>query len=281
MTKCEELQRIPEVCNSEFVKTPDALLLRLIASGDMTNRLHHVLATEKRVKGEAQDRRTGALRLFQTPALFEGQNRTYRPKEADGDTLPPQDDPVQYKVKDVLTDLVGSWVEKIDTNGEKCEGNTHARASVEVSGQVILEDIPSTQLLFLEKELDDLRTLVQAAPVLGQDIRWKFNPDTGLHESPEIIQNRDAKEIKPVVLSPATDKHPANVTPVNATVVIGTYSTVKFSGAITPMEKRGLLDRIRILQGAVKRARETANTVDTEPVEHGKVVLDFVFDAIV
>jgi len=244
-------------------------------------KLHHILAVERRVKTDSQERRTLALRLLQTPSLFEGQTKTYSPKDADGDTLPAIDDPVQHKVRDVLADLVDSWVEKIDVIGEKHEGNMSARANVMIGDTVILEDGPSTQLLFLEKELDDLRTIVQVAPVLGTDVRWSYDPTTGLYESPEMKSNRTVKALKAVTLAPATDKHPAQVTPFNADVVAGEYTQVKFSGALTREEKRKLLDRIKILQAAVKRARETANTVETFTVAHGKVVLDFVFGDIV
>jgi hypothetical protein len=244
-------------------------------------KLHHILAVERRVKTESQEQRTHALRQLQSPALFEGQTKTYKPLDNEGDPLPPVDDKVQFRVKDVLRDLIDSWVEKIDTIGEKHEGNTVARASVKIGDEVILADVPSTQLLFLEKELDDLRTIVMAAPVLSSDVRWTFNSSLGLHESPEMVSNRNAKTVKAVTLAPATDKHPAQVQPVNVDTVIGQYTQVRFSGQLTPVERRQLLDRIKILQAAVKQARETANTVETDAVHHGKLILDFVFDGIV
>jgi hypothetical protein len=75
------------------------------------------------------------------------------------------------------------------------------------------------------------------------------------------------KSVIPVTLSPATDKHPAQVQAVTKDVVVGKFSTIKRSGAATAIQKAEALKRVDELLVEVKQARmranETAVTVGT------------------
>jgi hypothetical protein len=53
--------------------------------------------------------------------------------------------------------------------------NTEAKASVVVDGQTILTDVPVPYLLFLEKQLQDVKTFVLSLPVLSIDKDWQRN----------------------------------------------------------------------------------------------------------
>jgi hypothetical protein len=60
-------------------------------------------------------------------------------------------------------------------------------------------------------------------------------------------------------------------------VTVGTWTTVKFSGAIPAQEKNQLLDRVRSVADAVKEAREEANGMDVEKKKVGEAILAYIF----
>jgi hypothetical protein len=78
-------------------------------------------------------------------------------------------------------------------------------------------------------------------------------------------------------MAPATDKFPAQVKESMEEIQIGTYTDIKFSGAIPAVKKREALERIRVLKEAVKSAREMANTTEVEDVDLDSKMLDFIF----
>jgi hypothetical protein len=57
----------------------------------------------------------------------------------------------------------------------------------------------------------------------------------------------------------ATEQHPAQIEKWAEDVRIGTYTTKRWSGMLTPREKYEILSRIDILQQSVKRALSEAN----------------------
>jgi len=60
-------------------------------------------------------------------------------------------------------------------------------------------------------------------------------------------------------------------------VTVGTWTTVKFSGAIPANEKNRLLDRVRSLADAIKQAREEANGLEVENKRIGESLLSYIF----
>lgn len=60
-------------------------------------------------------------------------------------------------------------------------------------------------------------------------------------------------------------------------VPVGTWTTRKFSGALTENRKRELLDRVHALQDAVKTARERANQAEAPVVSVGAEIFGYLF----
>ncbi len=58
---------------------------------------------------------------------------------------------------------------------------------------------------------------------------------------------------------------------------VGTWTTIKFSGAIPASERNQLLERVRKLSDAVKAAREEANSIEAEKKKTGGTILDYIF----
>lgn len=83
------------------------------------------------------------------------------------------------------------------------------------------------------------------------------------------------KEQRPIVLYDATDKHPAQTQLITEDVSIGTWKTVKQSGAIPVPRKKVLLERVDKLLKAVLVAREQANSVEATDECVGAAIMGY------
>ena len=136
-------------------------------------------------------------------------------------------------------------------------------------GVAVLKDVPVTTLLFLEKQLVDIHTFVEKLPALDPGETWGYNPDVDHYASEPYQTTKTRKVLKNHVKAEATKEHPAQVETYTEDVVVGYWTTVKFSGAIPAREKNEILDRVRKLQEAVKSAREEANSMAVESEKIG------------
>jgi hypothetical protein len=144
-------------------------------------------------------------------------------------------------------------------------------------GTVLAADVPVTTLIFLEKQLIDVRTAVSKLPVLDPAIQWQAGD--GMWVAPEERTTRFDRVTEPLVLYPATDKHPAQVTTHERKVAVGEWATVNVAGGIKREQQREWLDRVETAMEAVKFAREAANSVMVEDRKMGKDILGWIFRA--
>lgn len=243
-------------------------------------KLNQIVAVVKDRKEEAKRILTEAYHLLQKPDLFSGMTRTYRPRLED--ELPLQQ---EYKQLQATTDIVirktrEAFTAAADTVLTQDAANATASADVvaELNGAKLeLKNVPVTHLLFLEKQLVDLRTLIEKAPTLDPSERWEKDSASGLYKTPPQESVRTRKVQKPIVLYPATEQHPAQTQVVTEDVAAGVWETVKFSGAISVDHRRLLLRRVTVLQEAVKVAREAANSIDVIDRKEGDQIFDFIF----
>lgn len=240
-------------------------------------RLNQILAVEKGAReAAATASRTATDALAKTGPLT-GITRTYNPKHEDGDRLPDERTLVQYSVADVFDELTGPLARLWDVTATKDETNRTAVADVVVDGDVLLEAVPATFLVWFEKQLDQVRRIVAAAPVLDPAEIWHDQAD-GVFRSDPSNTARTKKVPKTVVLYEATPEHPAQVQAFTEDVVEGEWTTTKFSGALPSSEKRAALNRIDRLADAVKVARESANASEVvDRSDIGSAVVDYVF----
>lgn len=207
--------------------------------------------------------------------LYSGQIRTYAPRDDDGERIPAQSQQVQLKASDVLGELAAQVGRHWDLELWRDEGNMAARADVVVDGQVLFAKLPATFLLFMEKQLNDWRTVVTKLPTLDPGDTWTLDETTGLHQTEPVKTASTKKILRNHQLSPATDKHPAQVTTYNEDVPVGDWTTVKLSGALTVPRQRELVERLDKLVDAVKSARERANLTEVEEVKAADALLDY------
>ena len=165
--------------------------------------------------------------------------------------------------------------ELIDTVAMKDHANCHAKADVVVNGQTLLADVPATHLLFLEKQLVDFHTALEAMPVLDAAYDWKKDEATSLYKSNPVKTTQMAKVEEPIVLYDATTEHPAQTQILTKDTPVGTWTIVMHSGAVAVSRKKELTKRAEVLLKAVKYAREEANSVDAPKKEHGEAIFSF------
>jgi hypothetical protein len=240
--------------------------------------LHQILAAEKGVKGRAERDLTNAYHTLQRTALLGGVSRTYQPVDDDGEKLPPESTLVQVNTADVIASVGKALTELFDVVLTKDAANQAATADVTVDGRVILPDVPVTTLLFLEKKLTDLHTFVLKLPTLDPADMWHYDPNRGYYATDQVQSRRTEKLPQFQVAYEATEHHPAQVHMHNRDITVGTWTTVKFSGALPAARVAELRDRVVALQKAVTEARQKANETPVTDRRMGEQVMDFLFN---
>jgi hypothetical protein len=246
----------------------------------MKPKLNQIIAVEKGTKTKVYEKLTENHKLLQRKELFLGHARRYSPKDDDptsptGEQLPPEEKRVQAKAEDVLRATAVSLTELFDVSATRDWGNTKAKADVVVEGKVIVADCPVTFLLFLEKQLADIHTLIKKLPTLDSSENWHHDDAQDLWATEEARSVRTKKISRALVLYEATKEHPAQVKEVTEDVLAGTWTTIKYSSSLPVSRVNELLGRVDALQKAVKFAREQANTMEVDQPRVGKTIFDF------
>lgn len=242
-----------------------------------TTKLNQVIAIEKATKSKAHADLTEAHQQLLKPALLAGISRTYRPKDEEGERLPPESTRVQLRGEEVLRRTAEVLTQLFDVVATKDVANCEAKADVTVDGKVLLTKVPVTYLLFLEKQLTDLHTFVKKLPVLDPAETWVSDPAQDCWATEPVETLRTKKMPRNHVKAEATEKHPAQVEVYYEDITVGFWRTVKYSGALPARRVSELLERVEKLQRAVKFAREEANAVDAQSVKAGEAVFGYLF----
>ena len=235
----------------------------------MSQKLFQLIVTEPEKKGAYEKMMSETRHVFKGQDLFLGLVKMYTPKNENGDPLPEERKEVVTTVNGRLSWGNHSVTELLDYELSRDLTNMQAKADIVVDGVTLAKGVPATNLLSLEKRLRELRDVYDQIPTLDLSKPWKQHEgNPGLWVWGPVEQYRTAKKTVPVIMAPATDKHPAQVKDVVEDVTIGTFRTTIFSGAVHPGTKAQWLGRIDKLITAVKDARMRANDV---PVVEGAV----------
>lgn len=238
-------------------------------------KLNQILAVEKGVKTRVYSVVTDLNKAAQKPALFNGFNKVYSPKDAEGEKLPSENQKVQLKVDGLLAQAARGITEYLDTTATKDFANCSARADVVVKGKVLIKDAPVTFLLALEKQFVDLQKFVSNLPVLDENEDWSKDANSDLYKTNPISTHRTKKTQKAIVLYDATPQHPAQTQLITDDIIAGYWEATKFSGAMPLPQRVKLLEKIEELSNAVKAAREEGNMVEAPPVSVGQALFDY------
>lgn len=245
-----------------------------------TKRLNQILATEKELKTNGYKRISEIYKQFQKPDGFNGFAKTYRKKD-EGDEksedFPPERKVVQHDAA-ALLDEVRDYMEKLfDIEAAKDWANCNARADVVLDGEVLVKEVPATFLLFLEKQLRDLRAEVDKVPVLDTAEAWTFDAQARSWKTGVVTTHKTKKEPRVVIKFEPTEHQPGQAEVFHEDRVVGYWDTVKMSTALSATRRKQLLDRIDAIAEAVKHAREEANEAEAPTKEVARAILGRVF----
>lgn len=246
-----------------------------------TTLLNQIIAVRASVKTDTEQKLTKLYHLLQKPSLLQGQSRTYTPSDDDGFRYPAETSNVQFKVEWALRDISAIMTDLFDVTAQLDWSNQHARADVVLLGGetpvTVLRDVPVSYLLFLDKQLIHLETVIRKLPTLDATEEWEFDANQDVYRTKPVSTVKTKKVLRNHVKADATERHPAQVETYTEDLPIGTWNTVKFSGALPATKVNAMLMRVAALSRAVKFAREQANLADIVKVNPGRAILDYVF----
>lgn len=243
-------------------------------NGNKNYKLAQVLAIEKGIKERVGKTVTEVHQAAQKPSLFSGFVKRYRRINEAGEVYPDQRAKVQMSAEQSLRTVIDSKAELLNVTAQKDYANLEATADIVVDGQVVVVAAPATFILWLEKQIEDIRTFVSKLPVLDEAEDWELDAATNTFKSGEVSTHRTQKIAEPIVLYPATDKHPAQTQLITRDVLVGYWDEVKLSGALPVPRKAAILARIEKLYRAVKVAREAANMAEAPRRDVGGALLN-------
>lgn len=240
-------------------------------------KLNQILAIEKGVKSSSYNALTTLDKKAQKAALYEGRARTYKPLDDEGEVFPSENQKVQLRSKDVLKQIQSTLSEYFDIVFTKDMANLEAHADVVVDGKTLLQRVPVTYLLFLEKQITDLRTMIGRMPVLDPSEAWVWDDGQSAFRTDALRSAKTKKVPRNHVKAEATEHHPAQVEVYHEDTVVGYWTNIKYSGALSQTRKDQLMERTEKLLKAVKMAREEANSTKVDSSYAAYSLFGFIF----
>jgi hypothetical protein len=239
--------------------------------------LHQLLAIESGIKASSEKELTQLYKAVQKESAFDGRNSTYRPYHEDGDKQPDKLQLVAITAERALVDARKAVSRLFDIVATKDKTNTVTNASVVVDGKLVMENVPVSTLITMEKKLNDLETFVRTLPTLPLDRIWRYDANQGYFATEPVKTFTTKKVSKVLVKYDATDKHPAQTEVIQDDVQVGEWTTTFQHGGLPADRKQQILDRITRLKEAVKFARERANRVKVIDVKVADPIFDYLF----
>lgn len=239
------------------------------------NKLNAVVAVEKEVAARIKSKVTAIYHTFQKPDLFNGFSKIYQPIDEEGERYAPENKKVVCNTTDMLKSLSKLLTEFFDITLTKDVGNTFASSDIIVNGQTIASNVPITFLIFLEKQLVDIRTNINSIPILDINEDWTHDENSNLYKTENIKTHKTKKVPFRFVKYEPTVNHPAQVEILTRDDIVGHWNTVKMSGAISIPDKEKLFENIEKLIKAVKIAREQANSKEITQEQIGDSIFAY------
>lgn len=234
------------------------------------SKLHELLAAEKTVAAAWNTLLVETLKKFGNEQFFTGHDKSLKmlvenPANDAIEAATAEHKAMQTNVHDTLDYALGMFAKAENLQAQKNYTNTIALGDVLFRGAVLFKALPVDELMGLENRLAKLRELMLAVPTLDASRQWTLDPQTGAWTSQPEHTTKTEKTVGAVELSPATDKHPAQIEKVTRDVPVGKITLIRRSGAATAVQKAEAIKLVDELLVEVKQARMRANTVDVRP----------------
>lgn len=249
----------------------------------MATKLHELLAVQGSLRTQAEATRNDLINTFEKKRThFSELTKTFKSFKEGTEDKVEEKLGLQTTITKELQWISEKLAKAIDSAHQVDVANTVAKADVIMDdGTVLLKDVPATSLLQLEKRIAEVQVLVAAIPTL--DPAKAFEPDAargaGIYKARETEKPRTEKVFKFIVMTPPTEKHPAQIKEQTVDEPVGVVVQQEWSSLITVADKGDMLDRAESLGRAVKRALSRANGQEVNQKENkiAKTLLDFVF----
>lgn len=232
-------------------------------------KLHEILAVEPTRKD------AWATLLAETHAklvknvFFAGYDKTLKMLEDNPANQALEAAAVEHKVPQ--TDVISTMAYALKIYGDyedlqlvKNKANTRAKANLVFRGVTLAEDVPVDQFLGLESRLTKIQSLMRELPTRDATKAWTPIPNSNFWQAPPDTTTKTEKRNVFQVIVQATDKHPAQVDKSVQDIVIGTFTTIYRSGAVSAEQKANAILAIDELLAECKAARQRCNEVEVE-----------------
>lgn len=241
-------------------------------------RLHEIVALANGKKAEMTSAVTEAHKQAQKGDLFDGIQRTYRPlDEEKGEKLPPENKNPQADLRELVNDAAVLWANLFDLVATVDSGNSLASADIVVDGKTLAKNVTVPTLLFLKKQLTDVKTFITKLPYPDPAEQWTFDENRNMLATEPVETHRSKKVPKVIVKYPATTEHPAQTEMLQEDVLVGYWKTIKFTSRIPSSRRVAMLAQVDKLLDAVKVAREQANMTEVKRMTIGRELLSTIF----
>lgn len=246
------------------VKADTASQLELLAARIRQPQLVSGLRITRRARFEESDQSTEAAALRgAVGSLINAPEESTRVQVTAVDTL--------IRVEQLVTRL-------LDVTRTLDAANGIATGDIKVDGEVLLPGVPTSHLLYLEKELAGLHAFIALIPVRDEADEWtEEGTERGVAKTAPVEVSSTKKVPYNHIRFAGDQYHTPQIDVLTRDEVVGWKVTTKFSGALDPARKQILLDRLTILREAVKFAREEANATEVRDVKEGKRIFDWLF----
>ena len=239
---------------------------------------HVIVAAQRAVSRRTREEVTRLHRLAQHAPTFVGSVKEMQPIDADVPAEPPEMVLPSMTARELFQRLQTILAPAWDLTATRDRSNMDATGDIVVDGRVVVEGVPVSTLLSLEKQLDDMRTVITNMPTRSAAKVWTFDEAQGFYRGPEVRNAKTRKVVKPLVVIPPTDKHPGQGQTTTVDETVGHYVVTEFSGALSAKEKETLVDRVNEVADAVKAARVEANRTEVTELKLGSKLLGAIFD---
>ena len=245
-------------------------------------KLHELLAAQKTIAESAATVVKDAETKFGKPEFFQGRIKTLKmiedtPANAVAESSAREETPVRTTVFDTLNYALGLWAKNEDLQANKNATNCVAFADIEFRGAVLIPKVAAVTIIALEERLRYVKNLFLAVPTLDASEEWEKDEDSGSciyrAKNPRKATKTETNLV-PVILYPATDKHPAQVKESSKVLVVGEFTTLLRSGAVTAQQKADGINLVNELLVEVRKAKTRANDTEVVRAEIGQKLLD-------
>lgn len=243
-------------------------------------KLNQIIAIEDGSKKNGYADLSKTHHVLQKPDLFSGFVATYAPHTEDP-TLkqPEQRKVVQQNAAEIVKLAQAGLAEMWNIVATKDIGNCSAKADIIVDGVTLATQVPVTHLLFLEKQLNDMRTFIAKLPVLDPAKEWQYDTNKGMYTTKFPEQRIKTRKVHKSLVKIEPGPHsPGQAEIITVDEPEGVWTQVDMSTAYPQDAIKNMLDRVSKLSAAVKSAREEANSIAVDKATIAEKLLGYIFE---